>query len=58
MDKKYELYLDGVLATRTLTSGKAERIASQFPTKKAEVFKILPTVERVLMFTREATNGK
>lgn len=58
MERKYELYLDGVLATRTLTHAKAEKIASQFLTKKAEIYKIVPTVTSILIYSREATHER
>lgn len=56
LNYKYELYINDRFAARHLTAGGAEKeAAKRFPTAKVDIFKIIPTIDKLLVFHREAS---
>lgn len=49
MDKIYEVYINGKLARRYSTLREAEKALAMFPDATGQIFKIIPTVEIVLL---------
>lgn len=49
MNRQYEVYVNGSLAQKHLTLAGAEKTLAKFPNAKAQIFKVIPTVEVVLL---------
>lgn len=49
MNKKYEVYINGSLADKHLTFAGAEKTLAKFPNAKGQIFKIIPSVEILLL---------
>lgn len=49
MNRQYEVYVNGSLARKHLTLAGAEKTLAKFPNTKAQIFKVIPTVDIVLL---------
>ncbi|MGH7974828.1 MAG: hypothetical protein ACREBR_04835 [bacterium] len=57
MNRQYEVYVNGALARRHLTLAGAEKTFAKFPMAKAQIFKVIPTVDILLIKEQLPTTG-
>lgn len=49
MKRKYELFVNGKLATRCLTLNGAARVAAKFPEATRTIYRLIPEIKSILV---------